>query len=1355
MLNGKKSYLISFTALFSKKGYELTFGLDDILNVNNQYHLTAPVNSTYHALKMETMRYADKIPHSATGLFGKLSKSYVVTEQEGIEIETVVASIVSYLSDVYNHFSNVASKRVVEGVNHRLEKGTYATPDLIAQRDDFVLGSYNVDAFVENGNKVTLSLKRVDGGVEELTSPNNISRSLNVNIQSLESADEFRDVDNTTEIMAELIRDVVDMGLWFASESSLVIPEPEGDVEALQAFGLVDKGIENVSASEPSLVIKGIEIEEVSVSRYPDKVAYIIEFSEGDKSYELFIEGSVVSQKKEIVPLAVVSGAETGKRLEVIFDSFDVSRLMRFGFADKEADNLASGFAETVSSINLHTIIFADVVSSFNDSADVSSFEQAESVLSVSEEGTDLLIQSSIVLTVGSSRSIDTVIDSENVKRIGAYGVDALTVGNASFEFESITQDFIGAVVGAAAEIEEYSYGLSFVDVNEHSEDFDLAHVVKDTFLSSKDSVFSDIAKGEFTADVDEAVYSEMYGDSLRGAAAFSIEQAGIEDTGFDAIFALAESGSNSTVMLDAQVVGGSSGLSYKESDSGIDILYDAFSQHSNDIVVHELSDSFNYKSDNENEIVWLSTAFLYITEWGMVEGISESEHYKEADGVRAEAEEAKTVSETLQIHNHETSLAEITIDSFTSDVADLTDSTLIIGSGLSIIHHLSSVSYPLEIRDAWVVDAEESNVRFNMDASTVSWFEIASSYKEFDKHEHTFSLADNALNEKETDILHMTDVDAISNSYEAVVEDTEAGRSQFTGEGVIEEGTITLEYLREVIANSPEITETVRLMTIMYGSKANELIEAGINNILTDAVIHGISTANLEQITQSVIEQLKEAVTGKEVVGVVDETSFASESNGAIGVIESGHLADFGAGSVDSVAESIHEAEHRAAFGGGVIEVGSTSELREFGRHVDIHEFSKAVLEANQKLAELHEHEKAVIKDFNGGSTVDEINTAEARDNKGLGIIEQIDVAGKDTGVEADIPREIESAISDSIAEGSVAISEVADRSEISNIVEVTGTEKASVGYSYEVVLHAGEMATSDKSALGVSHEIESADVSVVGKDAVVDEVGGAVYSESSTDAKVFEIEGAGFSVRGNEAEIVEIEGSEFSGRGFDAVESKLEGGEFSEQADAISHDTEGATSIQIFESVVHGQEKATSVDSKVGVIHEGGSAYIGDRKMEVADKQSQAGTFDREAVVVEQTKAISDLTEDVFVQESAGATSVFDTVQVATDDIDSAVRKRKQIITEVDNGVGGKNIRPSIEVEVDNGREATRKRKHIESVVHEPEVAKRHKIIETTIEKSEGGSMKTMPAKKKSRIWLILGKIASWSIWNWKKTR
>ncbi|WP_342417069.1 hypothetical protein NST83_06850 [Paenibacillus sp. FSL R10-2782] len=107
MLDGKKSYLISITALFSKKGYELAFGTDMILDTQREtrYHLSAPVNSTYRTLRQDTLKNASKAPYSATSLFGRdWREAAIAGEFEGQAVEAVHSTIVSYLSDIHRHF---------------------------------------------------------------------------------------------------------------------------------------------------------------------------------------------------------------------------------------------------------------------------------------------------------------------------------------------------------------------------------------------------------------------------------------------------------------------------------------------------------------------------------------------------------------------------------------------------------------------------------------------------------------------------------------------------------------------------------------------------------------------------------------------------------------------------------------------------------------------------------------------------------------------------------------------------------------------------------------------------------------------------------------------------------------------------------------------------------------------------------------------------------------------------------------------------------------------------------------------------------------------------------------------------
>ncbi|MDN9009058.1 hemophore-related protein [Brevibacillus laterosporus] len=125
MLNGKKSYLISFTALFSKKGYELAFGIDTVFNGtrNTKYHVTAPVNSTYRSLKLDTYTTANKVSNSATGLLGKNIKlASNVTEVEGVEAELAFGNVVSYFLDIYKYSNGEYAGK--ECNHHDLYQGT-------------------------------------------------------------------------------------------------------------------------------------------------------------------------------------------------------------------------------------------------------------------------------------------------------------------------------------------------------------------------------------------------------------------------------------------------------------------------------------------------------------------------------------------------------------------------------------------------------------------------------------------------------------------------------------------------------------------------------------------------------------------------------------------------------------------------------------------------------------------------------------------------------------------------------------------------------------------------------------------------------------------------------------------------------------------------------------------------------------------------------------------------------------------------------------------------------------------------------------------------------------------------------
>ncbi|WP_151734142.1 hypothetical protein, partial [Paenibacillus tengchongensis] len=108
MLNGNKSYLLSFTALFSKKGYELALGVDTQFEDvrDTRYHLTAPAFSTYRTLILQESKHARKSPYLASSLFGYgMKEASNEMELDSLLVQNTYAQVVSYLSSVQEHLS--------------------------------------------------------------------------------------------------------------------------------------------------------------------------------------------------------------------------------------------------------------------------------------------------------------------------------------------------------------------------------------------------------------------------------------------------------------------------------------------------------------------------------------------------------------------------------------------------------------------------------------------------------------------------------------------------------------------------------------------------------------------------------------------------------------------------------------------------------------------------------------------------------------------------------------------------------------------------------------------------------------------------------------------------------------------------------------------------------------------------------------------------------------------------------------------------------------------------------------------------------------------------------------------------
>ncbi|NKQ18584.1 hypothetical protein [Brevibacillus laterosporus] len=283
MLNGKKSYLISFTALFSKKGYELAFGIDTVFDGirNTKYHLTAPVYSTYRSLKLDTYKTANKVSYSATGLLGKNMKlASNVTEVEGVEVESVFGNVVSYLTDIYR-YSN-GEHAVIDSNNHclqevtpflnvqkQIDRSTKADSTLHAKSEQTVLAETFVPVYqstftygltsLEVKNQLTISAVGYEEDTHTATNSFadkilNTYKALLEN-QELASTSKRLDTSQPDQLTKSKMKKITYEGKEVLSSQN-TLSEEVGELQDTCLFNKVDYDVEN-QASKAALRIKG------------------------------------------------------------------------------------------------------------------------------------------------------------------------------------------------------------------------------------------------------------------------------------------------------------------------------------------------------------------------------------------------------------------------------------------------------------------------------------------------------------------------------------------------------------------------------------------------------------------------------------------------------------------------------------------------------------------------------------------------------------------------------------------------------------------------------------------------------------------------------------------------------------------------------------------------------------------------------------------------------------------------------------------------------------------------------------------------------------------------------------------
>ncbi|SEA79873.1 hypothetical protein [Paenibacillus sp. 276b] len=499
---------------------------------------------------------------------------------------------------------------------------------------------------------------------------------------------------------------------------------------------------------------------------------------------------------------------------------------------------------------------------------------------------------------------------------------------------------------------------------------------------------------------------------------------------------------------------------------------------------------------------------------------------------------------------------------------------------------------------------------------------------------------------------------------------------------------TMLAENLKSIVSDSPEISSAGRLLEIMYGHRAAEMIQAGLER-LVESHVDETMTADAGSITDAVIADLERALNAGSMEGVGSDTK---------------------TGTVEYFGDAVNEAPEHAtsvSFGEGVYDFGAEAE-RNIGHEAVVHDIGKAIAEANLNL------------------TMHRTETAFSENHTDVVLTETTEVVS-------------------TIVPNSDAPNETEVAAYVQNYeVLITPSERGRHLRDFDAVIQDPDLAEVVETAEGTLHE----DVHARGGIRIYDAVDDTPDRGSKSNIVVEAI--TDYHSVASTDEIT-----------LESVVYGDERGENTSSMDGISPEkVEWADNVTIGDGVMDKEIAQGSADNTLNadivdlvglsgdniydaVNYEGVSAYIGDRSL-VVDNQEQIqaqldGGVVETVVDIDSTADLLAVTEEGYV-----------------DEVTDAIRKKKVIQTDIETAEEGRRKKEAIETTIQGAEQGGRVKEVISLSIDEGEEAKRPtKVIETVIEKSEGGTAITHPERKKPRIWLILGKIASWNIWNWKKTR
>ncbi|MFF2909133.1 hypothetical protein, partial [Paenibacillus sp. NPDC057934] len=1093
-MNGKKSYLISFTALFSKKGYEVTFGVEQIINSNNWYHLTAPVNSTYKTLIEDTMKGANKVPHSATGLFGKLTNADNVTEYEGVGIEIAIASIVSYLSDIHRYFSGdtvVMSRTDWQRTGRRLdntidvgltpmESGRETADNGII--DDTEIGAlYDVNIVIAEDNRVTMSLSSNTGTSNKLE---HAAGNKTGTIIEIPEFFEFKlDAEEGRAILSSILRQLLEGEISLLSQADLNSQISDSIIDHNSIGSVVIKDSEEIS-NRYAEIFKNSSYERIENAGLSMMDSSVTRGVLADTQIHVSNHITISAERVEVIKEASVGGL-TEAITDMVYNSNN-HHMVESTSAGFEVDvhrlvsvdtSVLAGMEDTkiVDTVNDATIeqTYGGNLEGYFESSDMADFIKAESLVSssayLSQETTvdnymkidnEILIESEIVLLAVSQ----DYIHSDTIINITLQGTEMADLQQPIYD---------GKVDGTLTNVENRRDALLdeviYYDIRIDSQPINLTAV--DTYENSSQS--NELVSVEVKG-TNGAIHSKTLAEGSHRTLSSMDETIAYDTTQFGILETIEQADSSSYADLtfsrgqvdkrqDAHFIAYTETDSFSGEIGRVDFIEWAKVEMDYDSYVLHQDTEANSLTKNGLTIDYYSTAQTSYE--AKVSDIEWSTHItKEAGEVRLTS--AKNTADMMDGEVERTTIATPLRD-YDAEVEHVMGATLINGDGADIQIITNSEVY---------VGGQP--------------------------------LIDLIIEAKNLTTCHDSEVEEFTEFL--ATEQVESEVQSFTA----------IEQMKSVITESPEILKAVRLLEIMYGSKAVDYIEAGMTKILQDSISGEFLMSDLPLRTTAVIEQIKMAGAGVTTLGINQESSLASRSEGA-DVLQPQETALGGM---------------YVQFRESVTEEFTDAQFYDFSRPMDIEEMSHAILGANNRIGQSHHLIEADNVAGMSGTRPQEFALIDM-ESEADGMAHEIEIADLQVERGGNSPEEIVTAKADrsfegyetgttlaNMQRGMEGVIQQSSAGEISSNSEGTTdrTVTAASGSSSEGVLHELESATTESSRDGVLPGLERANHSV-SRDAVLAELEGAT-TESSKDGVLPELERANHSVS-RDAVLAELE--------------------------------------------------------------------------------------------------------------------------------------------------------------------------------------------------------------------------------------